>query len=206
MTCPGKSPRGSSAWRVGGGRRVLDVEVAAGPPGTGRAGPSSPSSCTEWPSQEAGRAAALQGRRLWRVPPLETRFPESWSHTTQSAVSPLQRVPRLRPVLLPCDGFAVVARPHGVTDYFFIHSFIKYLLNTYCGLGVGLSPGNTGRVRQVLSPRDPDSEEHSREGPTPTRWQCLERPSAGRGQRGDGGGLTPQGGSGSREEEMGCCR
>lgn len=56
-------------------------------------------------------------------------------------------------VLLPqCNEFAVVASLRGVIDYFFIHSFIKCLLNTCCELGVGFSPGNTGRIRQVLSP------------------------------------------------------
>lgn len=87
-----------------------------------RAGPRAPSACTERPSQEAGRAAALQGRPLWRVTPLKTRFPESWQSTAQAAVSPFGEGPgsggppasprspsRCRPVLLPRSGFAAVA-------------------------------------------------------------------------------------------------
>lgn len=132
-----------------------------------------------------------------RAPLYKRSFLNRVKYNTIDRFAALQRVrrtvagPAPRPstdsaflsVLLPqCNDFAVVARLHGVIDYFFIHSFIKYLLNTHCDLGVGLSPGITGRVRQVLSPRDPDSKEHSREGPTPTRWQCLEGPSAGRTQ------------------------
>lgn len=93
------------------------------------------------------------------------------------------RPPAARHAVAPSSSRAAVLQPwlHGVIDYVVIRSFIKYLLSTHCELGVGLSPGNAGRVRQALSPRDPDSKEHSLEGPTPTRWPCLERPSAGRG-------------------------
>lgn len=104
-----------------------------------RAGPRAPSACTERPSREAGRAAALQGRPLWHVPPLETRFPESWQSTAQAAVSPFGEGPGSGgPPRVPPQPVTLSPRPppaqrfcsRGCTELLIMSSFV-HSLNIY---------------------------------------------------------------------------